>query len=219
MALVKCISCGNEVSDKADCCPKCGAKIEIVKEDKIDVVNKICKECGQEIDLNTGICTNCGYDSSKIQQKKKEKKKKLFLVLGMIFLVAIVVVVVCIFTNANKGKKYIIEACEELADEENGLPDIEEIYVSEEIAEDSLIDYVYRVYIEYEGSWGTRKAIFLVDDEGETYFATEYGDDKIVNYLTIAEFEVNGIEGFFEPSDNWEELSSSEVRDIEKKFD
>lgn len=42
---------------------------------------------------------------------------------------------------------------------------------------------------------------------------------SIVNYLTIAEFEVNGIEGFFEPSDNWEELSSSEVRDIEKKFD
>ena len=207
------------MSDKADCCPKCGAKIEIVKENKIDETIKVCKECGQEIDLNTGICTNCGYDSIKVQQKKKEKKKKLLITLGVIFVVAIVVAIVCIFLNANKGKKYILQACEELADEENGLPDIEEIYVSEEIAEDSTIDYVYRVYIEYEGYWGTEKAIFLVDDEGETYFATEYGNDKVVNYLKIAEFEVNGIEGFFEPSDNWEKLSSSEVRNIEKKFD
>ena len=209
MALIKCTECKNEISDKANYCPKCGKEINVLAE------KRLCKEFGQKIESATGVCTNCGYDLEKI----RKKKKKILFSVGIFFVVVTLIIGFFLFINANKGSKYIMEACEELSDEENGLPDIEEIYISEEIAENSLIDYVYRVYIEYEGRWGTEKVLYIVDDEGKTYFATEYGDDKLVNYLTLAEFEVNGIEGIFEPSDEWEELSYSKVRKIEKKFD
>lgn len=129
------------------------------------------------------------------------------LVLGLVFVI-----------KANKGNSYILDACEKLSDAENGLPDIEEIYISETVAEDKTIDYVYRVYIEYEGRLGTEAVLYIVDDKGNTYLATAYGDDKLANYLKMAEFEVNGIEGFFEPSDEWKELSSSEVKKFEEKF-
>ena len=96
---------------------------------------------------------------------------------------------------------------------------IEEIYISEAVADGKTIDYVYRVYIEYESIWGTESVLYIVDDKGKSYFATAYGEEKLANYLTMAEFEVKGIPGYFEPSDEWEELSSSEVRKFEKKFD
>lgn len=35
MAIIKCIECGNEVSDKAKSCPKCGFPIEKLKKDGI----------------------------------------------------------------------------------------------------------------------------------------------------------------------------------------
>ena len=219
MALIKCTECGNDVSDKAAYCPKCGKEVNLIIDSKTEVTNKVCKECGQEIDLTTGVCLNCGYDSSKVEQKKKESKKKIGIVIGSIIAVAVLVLGICFFVNANKGNSYILAACEELADEENGLPDIEEIYISEAIADGKTIDYVYRVYIEYEGSWGTEAVLYIVDDKGKSYFATAYGEEKLANYLTMAEFEVNGIPGYFEPSDEWEELSSSEVKKFEKKFD
>lgn len=219
MALIKCVECGNDVSDKAAYCPKCGKEVKPISDNKSEVANNVCKECGQEIDVATGVCLNCGYDSAKVEQKKKESKRKIGIVIGSIITVALVVLGICLLVNANKGNTYILAACEELANEENGLPDIEEIYISEAVADGKTIDYVYRVYIEYESIWGTESVLYIVDDKGKSYFATAYGEEKLANYLTMAEFEVKGIPGYFEPSDEWEELSSSEVRKFEKKFD
>lgn len=219
MALIKCVECGNDVSDKAAYCPKCGKEVNPISDNKIETPNNVCKECGQEVDLTTGICLNCGFDALKVEQKKRKSKKKIGIVIGSVIAVAVLVLGIIFFINANKDNSYILAACEELADEENGLPDIEDIYISEAIADGKTIDYVYRVYIEYEGLWGTEAVLYIVDDKGNTYFATAYGEETLVNYLTLAEFEVNGIPGYFEPSDEWEELSSSEVRKFEKKFD
>lgn len=219
MALIKCVECGNDVSDKAAYCPKCGKAVNSISENKGEKTNNVCKECGQEIDLVTGICLNCGFDLKKVEKKKRDSKKKISIMIGLIIAVVVLVLGIMFVIDANKGNSYILAACEELADEENGLPDIEAIYVSETVAEGKTIDYVYRIYIEYEGRWGTEAVLYIVDDKENTYFATAYGDDKLANYLSLAEFEVNGIEGFFEPSDEWEELSSSEVKKFEKKLD
>lgn len=219
MALIKCVECGNDVSDKAAYCPKCGKAVNSISENKGEKTNNLCKECGQEIDLVTGICLNCGFDLKKVEKKKRDSKKKISIMIGLIIAVVVLVLGIMFVIDANKGNSYILAACEELADEENGLPDIEAIYVSETVAEGKTIDYVYRIYIEYEGRWGTEAVLYIVDDKGNTYFATAYGDDKLANYLSLAKYEVNGIEGFFEPSDEWEELSSPEVKKFEKKLD
>lgn len=78
---------------------------------------------------------------------------------------------------------------------------------------------IYRIYIEYRGSWGTEKVMYIVDKKGNTYFITAYIDEKLSCYLTIAEFEINGLEGFFGPGGDWEKLSSSEVEKYAKKLE
>lgn len=53
MALIKCIECGHEVSDKANICPHCGCPIE-------NDPKKTCEECGQQLSENDTICPHCG---------------------------------------------------------------------------------------------------------------------------------------------------------------
>lgn len=70
MALIHCLECGNEVSDKAEFCPKCGAPVktensEILNEDekKIEEVlqhKKRCEECGAELEAEETVCHECG---------------------------------------------------------------------------------------------------------------------------------------------------------------
>lgn len=51
MALIKCLECGHEVSDKASACPNCGCPIE---------KGLICNECGASLSSEDTICSNCG---------------------------------------------------------------------------------------------------------------------------------------------------------------
>ena len=219
MALIKCVECGNDVSDKATYCSKCGKKVNLVSHDKNEKASNRCKECGQEMDAATGICLNCGFDPARIEQKKRNIKKKIGLIVSLITAVVVLALGIMFAQNANKGNSYILAACKELADVENGFPDVKNIYYSETPAEDSTIDYVYRVYIEYKGNWGKETVMYIVDKKGNTYFITAYMDEKLSSYLTVAEFEINGFESLFEPSGDWEKLSSSEVEKYEKKFE
>lgn len=52
MALIKCIECGHEVSDKASYCPQCGAPVEKKRQ---------CTECGNFVSMNAQICPICGF--------------------------------------------------------------------------------------------------------------------------------------------------------------
>lgn len=140
MALIKCIECGNDVSDKATCCPKCGKEVNPVSHDKKEKKSNICKECGQEMDLATGICLNCGFDPARVKQKKV--KKKIGLIVSSITAVVVLAFGIMFAQNANKGNSYILAACKELAGEENGFPYVKYIYYSEKSAEDTTIDYI-----------------------------------------------------------------------------
>lgn len=219
MALIKCVECGNDVSDKATRCPKCGKEVNPVSDDKNEKKSNICKECGQEMDAATGICLNCGFDPARVEQKKRKAKKKIGLIVSLITAVVVLALGIMFAKNVKKDNSYILAACKELADEENGFPDVKNIYYSEKPAENSTIDYIYRVFIEYRGSWGTEAVIYIVDKKGNTYFITAYMDKKLSSYLTLAEFEINGLEGLFEPSGDWEKLSLSEVEKYEKKLE
>lgn len=58
MAIIKCKTCGEDVSDKAKICPHCGATlIEEPEEVKAPI---ICEECGAEIPEGLETCPKCG---------------------------------------------------------------------------------------------------------------------------------------------------------------
>ena len=65
MALIKCLNCGSEISDKAVECPKC--KTVLKKQ-----VKKVCIECGNELEEETTICPKCGCP---IEECNKDKRK------------------------------------------------------------------------------------------------------------------------------------------------
>ena len=52
MALIKCIECGRDISDKAKCCPGCGNPVSN---------SNICPECKCNT-VNNNVCSNCGYE-------------------------------------------------------------------------------------------------------------------------------------------------------------
>lgn len=51
MALIKCPECGNQVSESARSCPKCGYSFAKMK---------FCKFCGEKIPEDSVVCTKCG---------------------------------------------------------------------------------------------------------------------------------------------------------------
>lgn len=215
MALIKCPECGSDVSDKAPVCPKCGVDIAL---DNSNESANICPDCGNKIDSASKICTNCGYNPE-VAAKEKHRKKKTFIIsLLCLAAAACLTVSVIVVRNIFKDSSYVADACKELASDVNGELDISAIYTSDKVDDgQSTIDYVYRVYIEYNTDWITEKVLYIVDNEGETYFVKEDSDEKLSCYLTLAGVEIFGIEGYIDSSDDWDKMSMSDISKIEKK--
>lgn len=218
MALMKCPECGNEVSDKAAVCPNCGVAIAPTISSEHEIKIEICPECGSEIDFATKICKNCGYNPVKVAKEKSRKKKKMITIVLCIVVVIAIIVGVVTLKSAYKETSYVVEACKELSNDENGLPNIKAIYTSDEVDDgDSTIDYVYRVYIEYFSGLGTKKVMYIVDKRDETHYITQYSKEKYSSFLAVAEMQIFGVSGFWEPSGNWDKMSSSDIVEIKNK--
>ena len=71
MALIKCIECGNQVSDKAKSCPECGCPVEPKKIEK----KIVCFECGASISDKNETCPKCGVPLKEISKNKASKKE------------------------------------------------------------------------------------------------------------------------------------------------
>ena len=87
MALIKCIECGHEVSDKASACPNCGCPIKKIP---------VCEECGLQIPNDVDACPNCGCPTqlkanSQTGIVKENKNNKILVWL----LTAIVLCLIC----------------------------------------------------------------------------------------------------------------------------
>ncbi len=80
MALIKCCECGNEVSDKAKSCPRCGYPIsEDFKQIK-------CQFCGDIIPANSSKCPSC-YNSPKDKlQNDNSNRKTRYIIIAWLFL-------------------------------------------------------------------------------------------------------------------------------------
>lgn len=214
MALIKCPECGKEVSDKATACPNCGVEIAPAEVKAI-----ICPECGSEINPAQNICKNCGYDPIKIAKGKSRKKKKMIAIVLCILVVIAIIVGVVTLKSAYKETSYVVEACKELSNEKNGLPSIKAIYTSEDKGDDSTIDYVYRVYIEYMSESGTNKVLYIVDKKGETFYITPTSDETLSCYLSVVDMQIFGISDIIGPYGNWDKMSASDIAKIKDKVE
>lgn len=57
MAMIKCSTCGKDISDKAAACPQCGTPVVPAVP---EVMAILCEECGSEIPAGSSACPNCG---------------------------------------------------------------------------------------------------------------------------------------------------------------
>lgn len=73
MALIKCKECNEEMSDKAEFCPKCGCPN-----------NPKCPECGGELTANLDHCPNCGYVLNKQNGNNTNTEGKSRLAAGLL---------------------------------------------------------------------------------------------------------------------------------------
>ena len=101
MAIIKCLKCGNDISDKALKCPKCGSVTELKvnsvlndiasaeqeenKSNKIFNDNLIlCPDCGKKVSKNADNCIYCGAPIKK-NGNKYTKVGNVFLGISLIF--------------------------------------------------------------------------------------------------------------------------------------
>ena len=62
MALIKCIECGKEISDKDSTCPNCGCPVSAQKIEPPMSQKKYCIKCGGIMNANQNYCNHCGYN-------------------------------------------------------------------------------------------------------------------------------------------------------------
>jgi len=99
VALIQCIACGKEISEKAKKCPHCGVDISTDKE--IDITELLCSECGTTFSKELEACPNCGCPvlESELPQKveitgvdmsniKRKSKKPLVVISIIVVLIA-----------------------------------------------------------------------------------------------------------------------------------
>lgn len=79
MALIKCSECGNEVSDKASSCPKCGNPIANEKK------SRICPYCKGAISNTATKCVHCYSELDENTIIKPNDRTNLLSVTGFLF--------------------------------------------------------------------------------------------------------------------------------------
>lgn len=78
MALIKCLECGKEFSDKAAACPNCGCPVnhaknaqELPDDEKPDLFK--CTECGRPLPVGIDKCIYCGFKYNSEAEEAKEE--------------------------------------------------------------------------------------------------------------------------------------------------
>lgn len=108
MALIKCLNCEKEISDKAKVCPQCGQPVVLETPVTEDIKPILCEECGTEISEGMDACPNCGCPvpeeervAEEVSQKvevtavnlpKMTKNTKKYIIIAVVVIIAAIVV-------------------------------------------------------------------------------------------------------------------------------
>lgn len=96
MALIKCVECGNDISDKATSCPKCGAPVKI-QFDAFENINTNNEDNQKDSIENVGNEVNSENEQNELgfNQETKNKKKKWWIIpiiaVGLIGIISVLV--------------------------------------------------------------------------------------------------------------------------------
>lgn len=117
MALIKCIECGHEVSDKASMCPKCGCPVEFNEEDTPKVSENVKSNIIITNDSKASTMVPSSSKSTKVFWKNKNHLT--FLVLSII---AVAVITFLIYTSlSSTNTQEMMEPVAEAEVEERGI--------------------------------------------------------------------------------------------------
>ncbi len=197
MALIKCPECGNEVSDKAAMCPKCGYKISIVQEnEKQPTVSKQSKKGRFVIAALLAICIIIALSVFILHQNKIKKEtmekydkanelvesgkitdaKKLFVELGD-------------YSDSKERVDELTSKIQDVTDESyfQGMQIINKIYDKE--YRDSLQEQIYNsIMTQYGDEWtqvpGNEMNSFL--------YMEDYVKNEIQDIYSLASTESSG---------------------------
>ena len=78
MALINCLECTKEISDKASTCPHCGAPVVYIKPVEAMPETTICRDCDKQYPFDAQFCTSCGlmnYQKAKFVERQEAKAK------------------------------------------------------------------------------------------------------------------------------------------------
>lgn len=118
MALISCPGCGENISDKARVCPKCGYIQEATAEKEIDR-SRTCDECGAVVKSGVEECPNCGNPLSskqdtlqkvevtriRIPQINKRAKKIIGMALGATVLAVVAIITIISLNNKRNAQQ------------------------------------------------------------------------------------------------------------------
>lgn len=118
MALVSCSGCGQNISDKARVCPKCGYIQEGAAEKDKDR-NQTCDECGAIVTNGLEECPNCGNPLTsktdtlqkvevtriRIPQLNKKTKKIIGIALSATVLAVIAIIIIISLVNKRNAQQ------------------------------------------------------------------------------------------------------------------
>lgn len=110
MALIKCSECSAEISDKASCCPKCGAPVVVHKWRCSKCGNMISEEpCPYCSNAQTTVNTNAVSYESNVGTTPAfvaKKKRNLGMLVTCLAIVAIAIIVIAIISqNGSSSNK------------------------------------------------------------------------------------------------------------------
>lgn len=113
MALIKCEECGNQISDKAQACPKCGAPNTSQQKTRTN-----CQNCGNEIGSKALSCPKCGVPRKdapkgtppKTAQTKNSYGPAIWSVMGVLVVLVIWLVIASAGSDDDVERRPVIKS-------------------------------------------------------------------------------------------------------------
>ncbi len=104
MALIYCPQCGQAISDKAACCPRCGFVL-FAQNTALHNMMK-CEDCGTEYEKDLSSCPACGCPNPDMNtEPQKPKRKCIALIVIAVVLAAVAAVGLLGFSAMKKAEK------------------------------------------------------------------------------------------------------------------
>lgn len=170
MALIKCIDCGKEVSDRAKVCPNCGCPIEcsVVNTAKENVLMDNIENHDSE-DSTISDETALSYEeSSQSNNNESKNKKKWFVIGGIVAIIVIVIIIAVSISNKNSNNTYNDSSYNDSSYDDSSYDDYT-----------PSIQYISDRTVDYDETNEYHRVFFGLQDTNNNYISAKSGTATI----------------------------------------